>query len=107
LFVDLDRFKDVNDSLGHRLGDDLLRQVATRFRDALRESDSIGRLGGDEFVVLVEGGGAHNAEPAAQRLLDSLAAPFSVNSDARPQLTISASIGIVSGAYSSAEDLLM
>ena len=107
LFVDLDRFKDVNDSLGHRLGDDLLRQVATRFRDALRESDSIGRLGGDEFVVLVEGAGAHNAETAAQRLLDSLAAPFSVNSDARPQLTISASIGIVSGAYSSAEDLLM
>jgi len=107
LFVDLDRFKDVNDSLGHRVGDDVLRQVAVRFRRALRESDSIGRLGGDEFVVLVEGGGAPKAEAAAQRLLDALVAPFSVQSEARPLITVSASIGIVSGTYSSAEDLLM
>jgi diguanylate cyclase (GGDEF)-like protein/PAS domain S-box-containing protein len=107
LFIDLDRFKDVNDSLGHRVGDDVLRQAAIRFQSALRESDSIGRLGGDEFVVLVEGSGAHHAEAAAQRLLESLAVPFAVHSAARPRLTISASIGIVSGAYSSAEDLLM
>ncbi|HEY5024673.1 MAG TPA: EAL domain-containing protein [Acidimicrobiales bacterium] len=107
LFVDLDRFKDVNDSLGHRVGDDVLRQTAIRFQSALRESDSIGRLGGDEFVVLVESSGAHHATAAAQRLLDSLAVPFAVHSAARPQLTISASIGIVSGAYASAEDLLM
>ncbi len=107
LFIDLDRFKDVNDSLGHRVGDDVLRQAAIRFQSALRESDSIGRLGGDEFVVLVEGSGVNHAEAAAQRLLESLAVPFSVHSAARPRLTISASIGIVSGAYSSAEDLLM
>ncbi len=107
LFIDLDRFKDVNDSLGHRVGDDVLRQVAIRFQGALRESDSIGRLGGDEFVVLVDGSGARNAEAAAHRLLDSLTAPFAVHSAARPQLTMSASIGIVSGAYASAEDLLM
>jgi diguanylate cyclase (GGDEF)-like protein/PAS domain S-box-containing protein len=107
LFIDLDRFKDVNDSLGHRVGDDVLRQAAVRFQSALRESDSIGRLGGDEFVVLVEGSGAHHAEAAARRLLESLAVPFAVHSTARPRLTISASIGIVSGAYSSAEDLLM
>jgi diguanylate cyclase (GGDEF)-like protein len=107
LFVDLDRFKDVNDSLGHRIGDDVLRQVASRFRRALRESDSIGRLGGDEFVVLVEGAEARHAEAAAQRLLDALVTPFSVQSEARPQVTVSASIGIVSGTYSSAEDLLM
>jgi len=107
LFIDLDRFKDVNDSLGHRVGDDVLRQTAIRFQGALRETDSIGRLGGDEFVVLVEGAGSHNAEAAAQRLLESLAAPFAVHSAARPQLTIAASIGIVSGAYASAEDLLM
>ena len=99
LFIDLDRFKDVNDSLGHRVGDDVLRQTAIRFQGALRESDSIGRLGGDEFVVLVEGSGVDHAEAAAQRLLESLAAPFAVHSAARPQLTISASIGIVSGAY--------
>jgi diguanylate cyclase (GGDEF)-like protein/PAS domain S-box-containing protein len=107
LFIDLDRFKDVNDSLGHRVGDDVLRQTAIRFQGALRESDSIGRLGGDEFVVLVEGSGAHDAEAAAQRLIESLVAPFAVHSAARPQLTVSASIGIVSGAYASAEDLLM
>ncbi len=107
LFVDLDRFKDVNDSLGHRVGDDVLRQVASRFSRALRASDSIGRLGGDEFVVLVEGAGVQHAEAAAQRLLDSLVAPFCVQSEARPLLTVSASIGIVSGTYSSAEDLLM
>src|SRR5579863_1835129 len=106
LFIDLDRFKDVNDSLGHRVGDDVLRQAAVRFQGALRESDSIGRLGGDEFVVLVEGSGVQ-AEAAAQRLIESLTAPFAVHSAARPQLTISASIGIVSGAYASAEDLLM
>jgi diguanylate cyclase (GGDEF)-like protein/PAS domain S-box-containing protein len=107
LFIDLDRFKDVNDSLGHRVGDDVLRQTAIRFQGALRESDSIGRLGGDEFVVLVEGPGARHAEVAAQRLLDALAAPFAVHSAARPELTVSASIGIVSGTYASAEDLLM
>lgn len=107
LFIDLDRFKDVNDSLGHRVGDDVLRQTAIRFQSALRESDSIGRLGGDEFVVLVERSGAHHAQAAAQRLLESLAVPFAVHSAARPRLTISASIGIVSGSYSSAEDLLM
>jgi diguanylate cyclase (GGDEF)-like protein/PAS domain S-box-containing protein len=107
LFVDLDRFKDVNDSLGHRVGDDVLRQAAIRFQGALRESDSIGRLGGDEFVVLVEGSGVDDAEAAAQRLLESLTVPFAVHSAARPQLAISASIGIVSGSYASAEDLLM
>ena len=107
LFVGLDRFKDINDSLGHRVGDDLLRQVAVRFREALRESDAIGRLGGDEFVVLIDGRGARRAEVAAQRLLDVLGGPFSVPSDARPHVTISASVGIVSGAYASAEDLLM
>ena len=107
LFIDLDRFKDVNDSLGHRVGDDVLRQVATRFRRTLRESDSIGRLGGDEFLVLIEGPGLRNAGAAARRLLESLATPLVVHSDIRPMLTISASIGIVSGTYASAEDLLM
>ncbi len=107
LFVDLDQFKDVNDSLGHRVGDDVLCQVAARFQAALRESDSIGRLGGDEFVVLVEGSGPVTAEAVAERLLDTLTEPFAVPSEARPELTMSASIGIVSGTYRSVEDLMV
>jgi diguanylate cyclase (GGDEF)-like protein/PAS domain S-box-containing protein len=108
LFIDLDSFKDINDSLGHRVGDDLLRQVARRFQSVLRESDSIGRLGGDEFVVLIEGGqGGEGAVLVADRLLGSLEKPFSVCSDARPEISVSASVGVVSGAYSSVEDLLM
>jgi diguanylate cyclase (GGDEF)-like protein/PAS domain S-box-containing protein len=107
LFVDLDGFKDVNDTLGHRVGDEVLCQVASRFEKALRESDSIGRIGGDEFVVLVEGSEETIADTVAQRLLDALRKPFEVPSDARPELTITASVGIVSGNYVSAEDLLV
>ncbi len=54
LFIDLDRFKNVNDTLGHRIGDELLKQVTSRCRAALRETDLLARLGGDEFMVIVE-----------------------------------------------------
>ncbi len=77
LLLDLDRFKEVNDSLGHRTGDDLLRQVARRLSDALGRQLELARLGGDEFAVLVRGPVAE-AERVAGTLLTALEAPFNV-----------------------------
>jgi len=92
LFVDLDRFKNVNDTLGHESGDKLLVAVAERFRGTLRETDTLARLGGDEFtVVLEEIQGPVDAAASAQRLLGALAQPFHVQGH---ELFIGASIGI-------------
>jgi len=92
LMLDLDRFKEVNDSLGHQAGDQLLKQVAARLGDALRESDTVARLGGDEFAVI---SGADieidNAVLAARKILKTLAKPFSLGETA---VKISASVGI-------------
>lgn len=92
LYIDLDGFKLVNDSLGHSIGDALLVQVATRLLSRVRRSDTLARLGGDEFTVVL--GNLHKKEEAAlvaKDLLDALAAPFLVEGH---QLTIGASIGI-------------
>ena len=102
LFVDLDDFKTVNDSLGHTAGDELLRIVATRLRDSIRSQDLAVRLGGDEFAVLVGGstpdetlgsvgGVAARAVLIAQRILDTLAEPFQI---AGTTVAIRGSIGI-------------
>lgn len=92
LFVDLDRFKNVNDTLGHESGDILLIAVAGRFRETLRGTDTLARLGGDEFtVVLEEVEGPSQAAASAQRLLNTLAQPFHVQGH---ELFIGASIGI-------------
>ncbi len=92
LFVDLDRFKVVNDSLGHHVGDLLLKSVAERLRACLRESDTLARLGGDEFTVVLEAkDGVRAAAEAAQKILASLKTPFSVE-DAN--IFTGASIGI-------------
>jgi diguanylate cyclase (GGDEF)-like protein len=77
LFIDLDDFKVVNDSLGHGAGDKLLVELATRLRDAMRPSDTIARFGGDEFVVLCEDiAEARDAVIVAQRIVDATAVPF-------------------------------
>ena len=85
LFIDLDGFKDINDTLGHSIGDQVLREVADRLAGAMRASDSVGRLGGDEFVVLVDGCNAATApEMVADRLLSILRAPFEIEGVASP-----------------------
>ena len=92
LFVDLDRFKNVNDTLGHHIGDELLKQVAQRLTTCLRESDTVGRLGGDEFAVLLPDiAGEKNAETVARKIVAALGQPFHL---AGQDLFCGASIGI-------------
>jgi diguanylate cyclase (GGDEF)-like protein len=91
LFVDLDDFKVVNDSLGHGAGDRLLREVAARLRSCLREHDTVGRLGGDEFAILAEDTDLATARLLAERVITTLGAPFPLVGG---QVTIRASVGI-------------
>ncbi len=92
LLIDLDRFKEVNDTLGHHKGDTLLVEAAQRITGCVRESDTVARLGGDEFVVILsELEDTDGLDRIAQELVDSLAAPFRLGSD---EVYISASIGI-------------
>jgi diguanylate cyclase (GGDEF)-like protein len=106
LSVDLDGFKQVNDSLGHAAGDELLRCVATRLGSVVRGGDTAARLGGDEFVVLVEGSTLDvGPELVAERLLELLRQPYEIHASARP-LSLTASIGISVGLDLDAEQLL-
>jgi len=91
LFLDLDGFKMVNDTLGHPQGDELLRVVAGRLRGVLRASDTVARLGGDEFVVLAGETRAEYAGELAEKILQSLRVPVALAGD---QITVSGSIGI-------------
>ena len=93
LLIDLDRFKDVNDTLGHPAGDELLQKVVERMRQRLREEDTLARLGGDEFVVLLERlAHPQDAGRVAQEIIDALVQVFRLDSGA--EVFISASIGI-------------
>ncbi len=92
MFLDLDRFKIINDTLGHDAGDRLLQEVATRLRNCLRESDTIARQGGDEFVVLVEDmNGTAQAAGVAQKILDAVAEPYELSGQ---DYHVTASIGV-------------
>jgi diguanylate cyclase (GGDEF)-like protein/PAS domain S-box-containing protein len=92
LFLDLDRFKQVNDRYGHEEGDELLRQFAERVRGAVRKTDTVGRLAGDEFVVILEMlHGEADAQEAADKLLPALQQPFVLKT---ATVALSASIGI-------------
>jgi diguanylate cyclase (GGDEF)-like protein len=107
LFIDLDGFKEVNDTLGHAFGDQLLQAVTERLSVTMRQSDSVGRLGGDEFVVLVDGATMDAApELVAERLLDVLRPSFELDGASAGSVNLSASIGIARGIRPTAGELL-
>jgi diguanylate cyclase (GGDEF)-like protein len=107
LFVDLDNFKSINDTLGHGVGDELLQAVAARLDGVIRGSDTLGRLGGDEFVVISEDLSLEaGPELIAERLLDSLKHPFKLGENGENRITVTASIGIAAGDRSCADELL-
>lgn len=92
MFLDLDHFKEVNDTLGHGVGDVLLKGVATRLTDCLREGDTVSRQGGDEFVIILsEIAQPGNAARVAEKVLDALAAPFTIEGHT---IHVGVSIGI-------------
>jgi diguanylate cyclase (GGDEF)-like protein/PAS domain S-box-containing protein len=92
LFIDLDRFKNVNDTLGHHIGDELLKQVAKALQDRLREGDTLARLGGDEFIVLLENiENQYGASQVAEKLVQMFEEPFMV---AGHELFVTCSVGI-------------
>jgi len=91
MFVDLDHFKNVNDTLGHRVGDALLIAVANRLKSAVREVDTVSRQGGDEFVLILPDTHADGASHVAEKLLEAVAQPYQVEGF---ELTVTLSIGI-------------
>ena len=91
MVIDLDRFKEINDTLGHMVGDQLLIEVGNRFKGCVREMDTVARLGGDEFAILLPGTSMDATRSIAQKIIGTLEKPIMVNN---MQLFISASIGI-------------
>lgn len=91
IFIDLDHFKDINDTLGHSVGDVLLKELASRLQSMLREEDTLSRLGGDEFILILPGTDAHGAANVSQKLLSVMAQPYQI---APYELTVTGSIGI-------------
>jgi diguanylate cyclase (GGDEF)-like protein/PAS domain S-box-containing protein len=105
LLVDLDGFKQVNDALGHDVGDQLLQGVARRFDEVVRPSDTLARLGGDEFALLLDAAGEAQAEAVARRVIESVATPLQVG---ERDLTVNASVGVVThhGGHGESDELI-
>ncbi len=98
LFLDCDRFKIINDSLGHVLGDQLLIEIAARLKSCLRASDTLARLGGDEFIILLEQiESMEDSIAITHRIQEELATPFDLQNHENHEIFITASIGIVFG----------
>ncbi|MFI4977822.1 MAG: putative bifunctional diguanylate cyclase/phosphodiesterase [Solirubrobacterales bacterium] len=107
LFIDLDNFKSINDTLGHNAGDELLQAVAARLDGVIRGGDTLGRLGGDEFIVISQELSLQvGPELIAERLLDALSQPFKLAAKDENRVSVTASIGIATGDRISAEELL-
>ena len=105
LFVDLDDFKDVNDTFGHEAGDQVLQAVATRLSENLREVDTVGRLGGDEFVVLVDGESESPPELVAERIVAILREPLEL-AGGSSTITVTTSVGAAVGVGYDAGELM-
>jgi diguanylate cyclase (GGDEF)-like protein len=105
LFIDIDEFKNINDTLGHAAGDQLLQTVAARLTTALRAVDTVGRLGGDEFIVLIDGDPQVAPELVAERILDVVRQPIQIESSSTP-VTVTATIGIAIGIRDHGGELL-
>ncbi len=105
LFIDLDRFKMINDTLGHHTGDLFLIEIAQRLRACVRDNDVLARLGGDEFVILLNSLKADDAEDIAERIINAIEQPFTIENNT---LYSNASIGIAvcSTQYQSADEVL-
>ncbi len=105
LLIDLDRFRHINDSLGHETGDRVLIDVAQRIRSCMRSDDLLARTGGDQFALLVEGADTAAAEVSARRILDAVAAPYNLDG---AQFTLTCSIGgaLCPGHGHSADELV-
>jgi two-component system CheB/CheR fusion protein len=91
IMMDLDKFKEINDTLGHDIGDQLLKETGRRLKHTLRQSDTVSRLGGDEFAIVLPSADAFGATCAANKLLKALETPFIVNGKT---LSRTCSIGI-------------
>ena len=91
MFLDLDHFKNVNDSLGHHIGDELLIQLAKRLKALVREEDTVSRMGGDEFIMVLKGADVNGATHVAKKLLEVIAQPYLIG---QYELIVTPSIGI-------------
>ena len=107
LYIDVDNFKDVNDSLGHGAGDELLQAVARRLDRVVKGHDTVGRVGGDEFVVLAEiPNGTETATLIAQRVLDAMVEPFEIDGAPGRTLSVGVSIGVAVTGFGPPSDPL-
>ncbi|WP_051678420.1 EAL domain-containing protein [Thiomicrospira pelophila] len=111
LFIDLDHFKNLNDTLGHKLGDELLKQVAERLKSCVREGDTVARPGGDEFIILLQDIGykqeeaANNAKLVAEKILSRFNEPYQL-SESQYVLTASIGINLFIDHYENADEIM-